>query len=265
MLDDFFFRAVLGGVGVAAAAGPLGCFVVWRRMAYFGDTIAHAALLGIALGLLFEFDTTVGVVAVTLGAAVLLLLFERFNRAPSDALLGILAHGALSIGLVVIGLIFWVRVDLLAYLFGDILAVSRTDLLVIWIGAALILALLVVLWRPLFAATVAEDIARAEGMPADLARVAFMLMIALTVAFAMKIVGVLLITSLLIIPAATASRFARTPEKMAVLAALIGALAVVGGLYLSDGFDTPAGPSIVVAAFALFLLAQLPLPRSSRP
>ncbi|MCC6982161.1 MAG: metal ABC transporter permease [Bauldia sp.] len=264
MLDDFFFRAILGGVGVAAAAGPLGCFVVWRRMAYFGDTIAHAALLGIALGLLFEVSTTIGVVAVTLAVAGLLLLFERFNRAPSDALLGILAHGALSIGLVVIGMIFWVRVDLLAYLFGDILAVSRTDLLLIWIGAAAILGALVALWRPLFAATVAEDIARAEGMPADLARVAFMLMIALTVAFAMKIVGVLLITSLLIIPAATASRFARTPEKMAVLAALIGALAVIAGLYLSDGLDTPAGPSIVVAAFTFFLLAQLPLPRSSR-
>jgi zinc transport system permease protein len=233
-------------------------------MAYFGDTIAHAALLGIALGLLFEFETTLGVVAVTLVVAGLLLLFERFNRAPSDALLGILAHGALSIGLVVIGMIFWVRVDLLAYLFGDILAVSRADLVVIWLGAAVIVGALVALWRPLFAATVAEDIARAEGMPTEAVRIAFMLMIALTVAFAMKIVGVLLITSLLIIPAATASRFARTPEKMAILAAVIGALAVIAGLYLSDGFDTPAGPSIVVAAFALFLLAQLPLPRSSR-
>jgi zinc transport system permease protein len=263
MLDDFFVRAVLGGVGVAAAAGPLGCFVVWRRMAYFGDTIAHAALLGIALGLLIEIGPTAGVVAVTLVVSGLLLLFERLGRAPSDALLGILAHASLSIGLVVLGLIFWVRVDLLAYLFGDILAVSRSDLLVIWIGAAVVLLGLVMLWRPLLAATVAEDIARAEGVPTDLARVAFMLMIALTVAFAMKVVGVLLVTSLLIIPAATASRFARTPGKMAAVAALIGALAVLAGLFLSDGLDTPAGPSIVVAAFALFLLAQLPLPRSS--
>lgn len=262
MLDDFFFRAILGGIGVAVAAGPLGCFVVWRRMAYFGDTIAHAALLGVALGLLFENATTLGVLAVTILVAGLLLLFERLNRHPSDALLGILAHGALAIGLVVISMIYWVRVDLLGYLFGDILAVSVSDLVLIWLTAAAILATLVLLWRPLFAATVAEDIAQAEGLPAGWARVAFMLMIALTVALAMKIVGVLLITALLIIPAATASRFAGTPERMAVLAGLIGAISVVAGLFLSNGLDTPAGPSIVVAAFTLFLLAQAPLPRS---
>jgi len=154
MLDDFFFRAILGGVGVAAAAGPLGCFVVWRRMAYFGDTIAHSALLGIALGLLFDFSTTVGVVAVTLVVAGLLLLFERFNRAPSDALLGILAHGTLACGLVLVALMPGIRIDLMAYLFGDILAVGVDEVAVIYGGAVLILAVLAKIWLPLLASTV---------------------------------------------------------------------------------------------------------------
>jgi len=257
MLDDFFTRALVAGIGLALVTGPLGCFVVWRRMAYFGDTMAHSALLGVALGFLFEIDLTIGVFVVAALASLVLLALERRGGLSVDALLGILSHGALSVGLVALAFMTWVRVDLLGFLFGDILAVSRLDIVLIWGGGALVLALLALLWRPLLAASVDEELAAAEGLAPARTRLVFMLMIALVVAIAMKIVGVLLITALMIIPAATARRFAATPEMMALLAALAGVLAVIGGLYGSLRFDTPSGPSIVVAALILFL-ASLP-------
>jgi zinc transport system permease protein len=258
MLDDFFVRALIAGIGVALVAGPLGCFIVWRRMAYFGDTMAHSALLGIALGVLIDMDQMLGVFAVVAVTALALVALQRQRALPTDALLGILAHSTLSLGLVLVALMVWVRMDLAGYLFGDILAVSRGDLAVIWGGGLAILAVLATIWRPLLAATVSADIAEAEEMRPGHANLVFMVLLAAVVAIAMKIVGILLITSLLIIPAATARRFAPTPEAMAVIATGLGAVAVTGGLYASLGFDTPSGPSIVTAAFVLFLLSLLP-------
>lgn len=258
-MDDFLLRAVLAGLGVAVVAGPLGCFVVWRRMAYFGDTLSHAALLGLAVGLLLEVGPTVGILIASGGVALLLALLQRQGRVGADTLLGILSHSALSIGLVTLAFISGVRIDLMGYLFGDILAVQPADLLWIWGGGALALAGLARLWRPLLHMTVSEELAAVEGEPVAMARLGFLLLIALVVAVAMKIVGVLLITALLIIPAATARRFAATPEAMALLAAVAGCVAVGLGLWGSFHFDTPSGPSIVVAAALLFALAQ-PLP-----
>jgi len=255
--EDFILRALLGGVAAALVAGPLGCFVVWRRMAYFGDALAHSALLGVALGFLLGLDLRLGTLAVCLALALLLILLQRPGGLASDTALGILAHTALSAGLVAVSLMERLRADLMGYLFGDILAVTPGDLGWIWGGGALALALLGWLWRDLLALTVHEELAQAEGVPAWRVRLAFMGLIALVVAIAMKIVGVLLITSLLIIPPAAARRFARTPEQMAFLAALLGCAAVAGGLAASLRWDTPAGPSVVLAAAALFALSAL--------
>lgn len=260
MLDDFFVRALLAGTGVALTAGPAGCFIVWRRMAYFGDTMAHSALLGVALSFLLGTSLTAGVFVIAVLVAMALLLLERRGTLSTDALLGILSHSALAIGLVMLAFMSWVRVDLMGFLFGDILAVSHADVLLVWLGGAIVLAGIVFLWRPLLAATVSTEIAEAEGLRPDRARMAFMLLMAAVIAIAMKVVGILLITSLLIIPAATARRFAATPEQMAVIAALVGAVAAVGGLAGSLNWDTPSGPSIVVAALVLFLASLLPWP-----
>lgn len=255
MIDDFLWRALLGGVGVALVAGPLGSFVVWRRMAYFGDSLAHSALLGVALGFLLGIDLQIGVIATCVALALILVALQQQRRLATDTLLGILSHSALSLGLVAVSFAQTLRIDLMGYLFGDILAVGLTDLAWIYGGGAAALAVLVAIWRPLLAMTVHEELARAEGVPVIAIRLVFMLAIAVTIAIAMKIIGILLITSLLIIPAATARRFARTPEQMAALASLTGCLAVVGGLAASLRFDTPSGPSVVVAAAALFLLS----------
>ncbi|MBP0615077.1 metal ABC transporter permease [Jiella mangrovi] len=264
MLDDFFIRALLAGIGIAIVAGPLGCFVVWRRMAYFGDTMAHSALLGIAMSLALQWSLLVSVFLISALVSMVLVLLQRRGGLSTDSLLGILSHSTLAIGLVALAFMPWVRVDLLGYLFGDILAVTRADLATIWIGAVAVGGVLVFLWRPLLAGTVNAEIAAAEGQSPERARIAFMLVLAFVIAIAMKIVGILLITALLIIPAATARRFATSPEVMALLAGLFGALASTGGLYLSLGTDTPSGPSIVVVALGFFLLALLPLPDLSR-
>jgi zinc transport system permease protein len=261
MLDDFFIRALLAGIGVALVAGPLGCFIVWRRLAYFGDTLSHAALLGVALALLFELNITAAVFAVSALVSLLLLALQRRAVLSSDALLGLLSHSALAIGLVVLAFMTWVRVDLMSFLFGDILAVSRADLAVIWAGGIAVVAVLAWIWRPLFAATVNREIAEAEGQQPDRVELVFMLLMASVIAIALKIVGVLLITAMLIIPAATARRLASTPERMAVLASMAGVISVIGGLYGSLAWDTPAGPSIVVAAVVLSMLSLLPVAR----
>ncbi|MGG7518666.1 zinc ABC transporter permease subunit ZnuB [Allorhizobium undicola] len=262
-MDDFFLRALLAGIGLALTVGPLGCFIIWRRMAYFGDTMAHSSLLGVALALMFSINITVSVFAVAALVSVLLLVLQRRKGLSADSLLGILSHSTLAIGLVLVAFMTWIRIDLMSYLFGDILAVTSQDVLVVWLGGAFVIAVLCLLWRPLLAATVSEDIAEAEGLKPERARFIFMLLLALVIAIAMKIVGILLMTALLIIPAATARRFAATPETMALLASVIGAGAVIGGLYGSLSYDTPSGPSIVVAALVLFLLSLLPL-RGSR-
>ncbi|NTJ67036.1 zinc ABC transporter permease subunit ZnuB [Agrobacterium rhizogenes] len=261
MFDDFFLRAVVAGVGLALTTGPLGCFIIWRRMAYFGDTISHSALLGVALSLLFQLNLTLSVFAVAALVSILLLFLQRRQALSADALLGILSHATLAIGLVIVAFMSWVRIDLIAFLFGDILAVSQSDIVVIWGGGIFVLAAIAWLWRPLLASTVNPELAEAEGLRPERARLLFMLLMAVVIAIAMKIVGILLITALLIIPAATARRFAATPETMAIFASLLGAIAVVGGLFGSLRYDTPSGPSIVVAALVLFIISLLPLVR----
>ncbi|AXT28806.1 hypothetical protein D1823_18980 (plasmid) [Ruegeria sp. AD91A] len=251
MLDDFMMRATLAGVGVAFAAAPLGCFVVWRRMAYFGDATAHAAILGVALSLTFQMSIFTGALAVALIMALTVTLLAGRGYAM-DTLLGVLAHSALAFGLVAVSFLSGVRIDLMAYLFGDILAVSRSDLLVIWGGAALVVALIAWRWSQLLTATLNEELAYASGFDPRREQLILTLSLAVTVAVAIKVVGVLLIAAMLIIPAAAARNLARSPESMALIAAGIGAFSAIAGLRAAYVFDTPAGPSIVCVAAVLF-------------
>ena len=261
MLDDFFLRAIIAGICVALIAGPLGCFVIWRRLSYFGDTLSHASLLGVAVAILLETNFTFSIFVVS-GAVSLFLIYLRVKTSlPSDALLGLLAHSVLAVGIVVLGFMTWVRIDLLRLLFGDILAVSVTDIWLIFFGGILVLLTLAAIWRPLFADTVSPDLAEAEGMRPKLVRVIFTLMLALVISVSIKIVGVLLITGLLIIPAAAARNLASGPIQMAFISMITGTIAVVCGLFSSLTWDTSSGPSIVVTALVLFILTLLPLNR----
>lgn len=255
IMTDFLLYALLAGLGVALVAGPLGCFVVWRRMAYFGDTLAHSALLGVSLGVLLDINLNITVIAIPLAMAIGLVFLEKRGFLSLDTLLGILSHSALAAGLVVISLLPGVRVDLMSLLFGDLLAVTKNDLWVIYTVSGAVLALLGLLWKQLINITVDPELAAVEGTNVTLVSTALMLITALVIALAMKVVGVLLITALLIIPAATARRVSQTPEQMAVAASLIAMLTVVMGLAMSWNLDTPAGPSVVISASFLFCLS----------
>lgn len=254
MLDDFMVRAGLAGLGVALAAGPLGAFVVWRRMAYFGDATAHAAILGVALSLAFSMSVGVGVLAAALAMAISVSMVSGRGLAV-DTLLGVAAHGALAVGLVALSLASGRAVNVEAYLFGELLAVTRADLAGIWAGALSVLGLLAWRWSSLLTATISEELAHAAGINPRRERLILTLALAVVVAVAIKVVGALLITAMLIIPAATARPLARGPEIMAAISAAVGAAAVLMGLAGAQAFDTPAGPSIVSAAAAAFLVS----------
>lgn len=256
MFDDFLLRAVLAGIGVALAAAPLGCFVVWRRMAYFGDATAHAAILGVALSLALGMSVFIGALAVALAMALAVSSLSGRGYAM-DTLLGVMAHSALAFGLVAVSYIQGVRLDLMSYLFGDILAVGKSDLAVIWAGAAGVLAVMLWRWQALLTATLNPDLAYASGIDPRREQMVLTIGLAVVVAVAIKVVGALLIVALLIIPAASARALARSPEAMVWGAAAIGAASAMGGLYMSYLQDTPAGPSIVCVAAVLFAALNL--------
>lgn len=255
MLEPFLLRALVAAVGVGIIAAPLGCLVVWRRMSYFGGTIAHGGLLGVAAGLALGIDLTLGVVLVSLLIGALLVGLGRQHLVPSDSLLGILSHAALAGGVVAASLLSGQRLDLMGYLFGDVLAVSGIDLVWLAAGGAVVLLVIGGLWRTLVAVAVHEDLAAAEGLPVAWAEAALIVVLALTVAVAMKIVGVLLIVSFLIMPAAAARPFVSTPEQMVALAAVVGAVSSAAGLGLSMSVDVPGGPAIVLVLSAVSLAA----------
>jgi zinc transport system permease protein len=263
MFDDFLLRATLAGLGVALATGPLGAFVVWRRMAYFGDATSHAAILGVALALALSLPVGLGTMLVALAMALTVSTLAARGWAV-DTTLGVLAHSALAFGLVAISFLPGVRVDLSGLLFGDILAVSKSDLAFVWGGALVIVALLAWRWQALLTSTLSEDLAQASGLNPNRERLVLTVALAIVVAVALKIVGALLISAMLIIPAAAARSLSRSPESMALLAVVIGAASVLAGLQTSLHFDTPAGPSIIAVAAIAFTVSVLIAPFKSR-
>ena len=262
MFDDFFIRALVAGIGVAIVTGPLGCFVVWRRLSYFGDTLAHSALLGVTIAYSFQFNIAISVFLISSLIALILIKLQKRTNLPGDALLGLLAHSSLAVGLVVIGFLTFIRFDIMGLLFGDILAVNITDLLIIWLGGGLILLVLKIIWKPLFASTVNYELAEAEGLNPDRAKAVFTILMAALIAISIKMVGLLLITGMLIIPAAMARNVSDSPFKMVLFSIIGGLLSVLIGLFSSLEFNTPSGPSIIAAALFLFILSLFRIKQS---
>tara|TARA_Y200000002_G_scaffold136500_1_gene112509 strand:+ start:363 stop:1154 length:792 start_codon:yes stop_codon:yes gene_type:complete len=255
MLDDFLFRALIAGIGIALVTGPLGCFVVWRRLSFFGDTLAHSALLGVILSVSFDINISLSIFTVSSLVALLLLRLQKTTYLANDALLGLLSHSSLAIGLVVLGFLSFIRFDIMGVLFGDILSVNVNDLLAIWIGGALILLVLWFIWKPLFASTVNYELAEAEGMKPERMNAIFTILLAALIAIAIKMVGLLLITGMLIIPTAMARNLSNNPRQMVILSIVGGLLSVLIGLYASFEINTSSGPTIVTVALLLFILS----------
>ena len=257
MLDDFIVRAIIAGIGIALVTGPLGCFVVWRRLSFFGDTLAHSALLGVLISITLDINVSLTIFVVASLVAILLLRLERTTNLAGDSLLGLISHSSLAIGLVILGFLSFIRFDVMGVLFGDILSVNSNDLLVIWIGGALILVVLSYIWKPLFASTVNYELAEAEGMKPERVNAIFTILLAALIAISIKMIGVLLITGLLIIPTAMARNLSDNPRQMVILSIIGGLLSVLIGLYASFEINTSSGPSIVVVALILFILSLM--------
>jgi len=263
MFDDFFIRALFAGIGVAFVTGPLGCFVVWRRLSYFGDTLSHSALLGVTMAYSFQFNISFSVFIISALIALILIQLQKKTNLPGDALLGLLAHSSLAVGLVVIGFLSFIRFDIMGLLFGDILAVTVDDLLIIWIGGAIILVVLKLIWKPLFASTVNYELAEAEGLNPDRAKAIFTILMAAVIAISIKMVGLLLITGMLIIRAAMARNVSTSPLQMVFYSIIGGLLSVILGLYSSLEFNTSSGPSIIAASLFLFILSLLKIKQTA--
>ena len=255
ILDDFFTRALLAGIGMAIVAGPLGCFVIWRRLAYFGDTLAHSGLLGVTIGFILNIDLSLSVFVISGIIALLLIVLQKKTKLAGDALLGLLAHSSLAIGLVFIAILTTIRFDLMGLLVGDILSVTTNDIIIIWLGGSLILLVLFYIWKSLFAATVSYDLAKAEGMNPDVSNYIFTVILAGIIAISIKMIGVLLITGLLLIPPAMSRNFSTSPIQMMFFSIIGGILSVVIGLLCSLELNTPSGPSIIVASLMLFIIS----------
>ena len=259
MLEPFILRALVAGMGVAIVAGVMGCFIVWRRMAYFGDSLAHSALLGVGLGLVTGLGVNLGVIIICFAFALLLLWLQQKKVLATDTLLGIMAHAALSTAMVVISLLNQ-RIDLHAFLFGDILTVTWHEIWWIYIGGAIILIALSYYWSSLVLMTIHEDLAKAENVRTLFCQLLLILLVTIMVAVSIRIIGILLITSMLIIPAASARLLVRSPEAMAIAASLLAIFAVGFGIFVSIQLDTPSGPSIVVSSAGLFVILFLIAP-----
>ena len=259
MFDDFFIRALIAGVGIAIVVGPLGCFVIWRRLSYFGDTLSHSALLGVTLAYSFSLNISLSVFIVSAVVALLLINLQKRTKLAGDSLLGLLAHSTLAIGLVLIGFLSYIRFDLMGLLFGDILAVTIEDIALVWVGGFVILGILYFIWKSLFSATVNYDLSAAEGMRPEVSNFIFTLLLAGVIALSIKMIGALLITGLLLIPAATARNISNSPNQMVFLATLVGIISVIAGLFTSLELNTSSGPTIIVVALILFIISLVPL------
>lgn len=246
---------LVGGVGVAFVAGPLGALMVWRRLAYFGDTLSHSGLLGVTLALALQINVTFGVCVIALLVALFLLWLQTRSMLASDTLLGLLSHTTLALGLLTLALVKGIQVDVLGFLYGDILAITAKDVLMVYVGGAVVLITLATLWQSLLRITVHSELAQVEGVPIQQVQAGYLLLLAIVVAIAIKIVGVLLITALLIIPAAAARFWAKSPEQMAGLASVVGIISVVMGMFASHLWDVPTGPAIVVISACIFTLS----------
>lgn len=254
-LQTWWLMPLVAGLLLAVSAGPLGSFVVWRRMAFFGDTLAHGALLGITFGVLTDLDPTLALVVGSASLALILLPLQLASRLSADTLLGIVSHGTLAIGLVALSLADGIRVDLMGYLFGDLLAINEGHVYWLLGSAAITLTLVLCFWNSLLAVTVSPELARIEGRPVVLLDLMLILLLAMTVALAMKVVGILLISALLIMPPAAAHALSKGPRQMAAIASVVGIISVLLGMWASFRWDTPAGPSIVVTAMLLFVVS----------
>jgi zinc transport system permease protein len=254
---EFGQRALIAGLIVGLGCAVLAFFVVLRRMAFVGVGISHAALGGVALGVLLGIDPLLAALGFSVAVAWLIGAVGGRGRLSEETAIGIFFPTAMALGVALMASTPDYRQSLLGYLFGNILLVRDVDLVLaaVLVGTALVTTML--LFKELLFISVDEETARAAGLPAERLRYLLLTLIAITIVSAIKVVGIVLVSAFLVIPAATAQLIAPSMRTMLALSVAFAVLAVVGGLWISWIADLPSGAAIVLVAAAFFVLAML--------
>ena len=253
---ELFFWPFLAAALLAMIASPLGVFVVWQKQSYFGATIAHAAILGVSFALILNTPLTLTTVILSMLIGSGIFYLSRHTNLSNDTLLGILAHSTLALGMVMIAFQENGQIDVMALLFGDLLTINQTDTILLMMCLTLTFVFFNCYWRDMLNITFNRELAQVEGTPVAKVQLMFVLLLSFMIALTMKMVGVLLITSLLIIPAASAHRLSKTPQQMLFWTFLISLLAVILGIIASIQYDIPTGASIVLVSSLIFVMLQ---------
>ncbi|MCL6752281.1 metal ABC transporter permease [Nostoc sp. CCCryo 231-06] len=249
----FMQRAIVGAVLMGILGGILGSFVTLRQLSFFSHAVGHAALVGVALGVLLQINPTWMLLPFTLVFGVIVLYFIDKTDLGSDSVLSIVLSGALAIGVILTSLIKGYRGNLMAVLFGDILAIDTTDLiltLVVLVGGSIFLLSTL---RQQILLTLNPDVAQVQGIPVQFYRYVFVVLLSLAVAVAIKAVGVLLVNAFLVIPASTAKLMSHHFSRFLVLSVIVGSISSIAGIIVSGIFNFASGPSIVLVQFLLFV------------
>jgi len=259
----FMLRALIAGLMVAAICPVIGLFLVLRRLPLIADTLAHVSLAGVALGLLFGFSPTLGALGVALLGAVGIERLRASGRLPGEAALALFLSGGLALAVVFLSFARGFNADLFAYLFGSLLTVSPLDLLVILGVGGLVGAAVVIFYKELFAIALNEELARVAGIPVGAINLLLTLLTALTVVVAMRVVGILLVSAMLVIPTVTALQLSHGFKSALSLAVAFALAAVLLGLIAAYYLNLAAGGAIVLVALALFAGVSLTKRRSA--
>ena len=253
----FIQRALIASVMVGILCPFVGNFVVLRRMSFFADAISHSAFAGIATGALLGIDLSVSSVAVAILIALLIAFLSEKTSLSHDTVIGVAFSGAIATGMLIMGMLRGYRADLLTFLFGDILAITENDLLLIFAIGILTVAVLLICLKPFLQITFNRDLARVEGVNVRFFEYMLFLIIAIVITVSLKIIGIILVTSLLIVPAASAKNIASSMKRLFVLSSAFGVVSGIIGLACSVYLNTSSGPTIVLVSIGIFFLTML--------
>jgi ABC-type Mn2+/Zn2+ transport system permease subunit len=248
----FMQRAFVTAILIGTVTALIGSYVVLRGLAFIGASIAHASFGGVVLGLLLGWNPVITAIIFSVGTGLGIAAISESRRIKEDTAIGIFFAATMALGIFLIGFLHDYVLSIFNFLFGDILAVTPQDL---WLTLALTLGVLgtvLLLYKEFLLITFDPEVARAQGFPVRLLHAIFIVLIALTVVVSLKVVGIILVSALLVIPAATAYQLARDFRRMQWLAILFSLAATIGGLLLSYFLDTPSGATIVLWATAIF-------------
>ena len=254
----YLARALLAALFLAPLCAVLGVFVTARRMAFFSDTIAHAALAGVALGFLLGFaEPTLPMVLFSLGVAIAMFWLRENTELLTDTIMALLLSGSVALGVIILSLLKGFRAQLHAYLFGDIQAVSDGEVLMAGLLALGVGGCLFAQINPLSLLAAQEDLAHVCGVRVRRLNYLFVGMLTLTVSASIRLLGVMLVTALIVIPPAAARSISRNLRQQILFSLAVGVLSGLGGVMLSYQFDLPAGPTVVLTAIGIFIVTLI--------